>query len=290
MRFARTKLVALLSTTAMLVLLTAAVPSASAQSGGWNPGPGGILDNTYDGFIDLPHNGDTIPSGGSFSVLGWFVDKTAQGWAGYDDAQVWLGTMDGGGKMLAKASIAQSRPDVGAAESSPFFNASGFSASVPGSSVPSGSQTLYVYIHTGGKGWWWKSVTVTGGGSGTGAAPMAPSTGPAAPAGGGAPVVKFLNPTPGQNVPTRSDYNVNGTVNDPTNVDRIEVWIEGERNSQSGVLIGTTTPNSDGSWSISFRPTRFPSTHANMYAYAHNKATGLETEATVDINITDKSV
>src|ERR1044072_4462472 len=53
----------------------------------WTPVPGAVLDNTYDGYIDLPGNNATVPTGG-FTVAGWFVDKQAQGWAGADDVQV----------------------------------------------------------------------------------------------------------------------------------------------------------------------------------------------------------
>ncbi len=71
MRFTAPKLVALLSL--MVMLLVAAVPSVSAQTG-WQMGPGAILDNTYDGFIDAPQNGATIPAGGSFAV--WRASRT----------------------------------------------------------------------------------------------------------------------------------------------------------------------------------------------------------------------
>src|SRR5437016_7680811 len=95
-------------------LAVSMAPPVLAQSSGWQPGPGAVLDNTYDGFIDVPSAGATVPGSGSFSVAGWFVDTTAQGWAGADDIQVWLGTMDGGGQMLAKALLGQNRPDVAA--------------------------------------------------------------------------------------------------------------------------------------------------------------------------------
>ncbi|MCA1645331.1 MAG: hypothetical protein LC797_07645 [Chloroflexi bacterium] len=39
---------------------------------------------------------------GSFTIAGWFVDHTAEGWAGADAMQIWQGTMDGGGKLLTK--------------------------------------------------------------------------------------------------------------------------------------------------------------------------------------------
>ena len=133
---------------------TMAAPAAAQQaSSGWQPGPGAVLDNTYVGFIDQPANGATVPGSGTFPVTGWFVDQTAQGWAGADQGQVWLGTMDGGGKMLAQLNIAQGRPDVAKALGNPYYAASGFNAIVQGSSVPAGSQTLNVYMHTPGKGW-----------------------------------------------------------------------------------------------------------------------------------------
>jgi hypothetical protein len=287
MRFAFPRIVALMSV--VTVLLLASVPVASAQSNGWQPGPGAILDPTYTGFIDLPTNGATVPGSGSFTVAGWFVDMTAQGWAGADDVQVWLGTMDGGGRMLAKAFFAQSRPDVAAATGNPYWAASGFSASVAG--LPAGSQTLNVYAHTGGKGWWFKGVTVNGGGTGGTAAPApaAPGAPAPAPAAGGAPVLTVTIPTNNQNVSTRSLFTVEGTVGSPGTIDRIEVWINGERNSQYGALLGTATLQSDGSWSLTFNPTKYPSTHSNLYIYAHNKS-GLETVINREINIVDRAV
>src|SRR5919198_1220945 len=55
-----------------------------------------------------------------------------------------------------------------------FIDVPASGATVPGSGafsvavggLPGGSQTLNVYVHTGGKGWWFKSVTVNGGGTG----------------------------------------------------------------------------------------------------------------------------
>src|SRR4029453_18513697 len=38
----------------MLASTLIAVVPAGAQSAGWQPGPGAILDNTYDGYIDTP--------------------------------------------------------------------------------------------------------------------------------------------------------------------------------------------------------------------------------------------
>ncbi|HEX8966606.1 MAG TPA: hypothetical protein VF937_01915 [Chloroflexota bacterium] len=267
---------------ASLALALSMIVPAAAQASGWIPGPGAILDNTYDGFIDQPTSGATIPASGSFLVSGWFVDKTAQGWAGADNVQVFLGTMDGGGKMIASALFAQSRPDVAAAEGNPYWTPSGFVASIPGSAVPAGAQTLSVYVHTGGKGWWYKQVAVTGGGSGAGVS---------APTAGGPPQITIGNPTEGQNVSAAgsSSYTITGTAIDPSGgpgtIDSVDVWIFGERNASGATELGTATVQSDGSWSLSFVPTKFPSTHTNIYVYARSKVTGLETEQVRGFNI-----
>jgi len=199
--------------------------------------------------------------------------------------------MDGGGKMLAQGIVGQSRPDVGRFLGNPFYTNSGFSASVPGGSVPAGSQTLNVYMHTGGKGWWFKSVSVNGGGSG-GAAPP-PAQGAAAPANtaGAPPTVTINQPTEGQNIKAsgKNTFTITGNATDPTTgaagIDSVEVWIGGERDSGSGQSLGHATLNGDGSWSLEFTPTNFPSTHTNIYAYAHSKTTGKTGETLRGFNI-----
>ena len=159
MRRSRHTLLAWLSVAALLGAVSAPASVAADAFSTWTPGPGAAGDNTYAGFIDVPPANTMVPTG-NFQVAGWFVDTTAQGWAGADDVQVFLGTMDGGGKMLAKAFFAQNRPDVAAALGNPYWAASGFIATIPASALPSGGQTLSVYAHTPAKGWWYKQVQV----------------------------------------------------------------------------------------------------------------------------------
>ena len=196
---------------AAVAQIVAFAPTASAQSGGWQPGPGAALDNTYAGFVDVPSSGGTVPGSGSFAVAGWFVDSSAQGWAGADDVQVWLGSMDGGG--------------------------SGTSTAAP------------------------------------------------APAAGGTPTLSITNPIEAQNVSTKSDYTINGKASPGAAID---VWINGERNTHYATELGTTTAAGDGSWSLTFIPTHFPSTHSNLYVYAKDASSGVETLLSVGFNIVDK--
>lgn len=273
--------------------LAAVVPAlpVSAQSSGWSGGPGAIGDNTYDGFVDVPAGGATVPGSGQFTVAGWFVDRQAEGWAGADDVQVFLGAMDGGGTMLAKALIAQNRPDVGAALGNPFWAASGFSAAVNGASVPGAQQTLSVYAHTPGKGWWFKQVSVTGGGAAAGPAAPAPVAGGARVA-SGSPVVEIITPAHDEKVPTNSEYTITGTATDPgfgpAGIDDIQVFINGERGSPYSTALGSIVPDSTGAWSLTFKPTRFPAMHSNLYVYAHSGTTNRETLVSREFNIVEK--
>jgi hypothetical protein len=87
----------------------------------------------------------------------------------------------------------------------------------------------------------------------------------------------------------RGDYTIDGTATEPgigpSDIDRIDVYIDGEKDT--GQQLGTTTPASDGSWSVTFTPTHFASTHSNIYVYAHSKSTGRETETVRGFNIID---
>jgi hypothetical protein len=273
---------------ASLILGIAPASAQTSPNSGWTPGPDASQNtpNSFTGFIDSPSSGASVPTSGGFSVNGWFVDTTAQGWAGADDVQLFLGQMGNGGTMLAKGTVGQSRPDVATALGNPYWASSGFSVSVATANLPAGSATLGLYVHTPGKGWWYEPLNVN-----------ASATAPASSAGSGSstatgvPQVTVSDPTEGQNISTRNgDHTISGSVSSPgasaADIDRIEVWINGERDS--GTLLGTTTPQSDGSWSVTFTPTHFASTHSNIYVYAHSKSTGKETEILRGFNITDK--
>src|ERR1700738_3825393 len=98
----------------------------------------------------------------------------------------------GRARWMAAARCSQSRPDVATAEGNPFWAASGFGAVVPVGALSAGAQTLSVYAHTPGKGWWFKqtSVNVSASAPATATAP-ATSSAPAVPlpAGASTPVV-----------------------------------------------------------------------------------------------------
>jgi len=286
---------------AVLAIATMAMPG-SAQSDAfstWTAGPGAILDNTYTGFIDLPSANATVPTGG-FNVAGWFVDTTAQGWAGADDVQVWLGTMDGGGHLLFKPNFAQNRPDVATALGNPFAAASGFFGSMPLGALSAGPQTLLVYVHTPGKGWWFKQVSVNVA-SGAPANPVPAAPGPSV-SGGAPPIIVIDRPKDSETVLTKSDFDITGYALDRnagsfqgtagSGIDRVSVYL-GDRDNGGSFLgdadlgFSDTIPEglygsqfASAGWRLTFHPTKFKANTYVIYAYAHSVVTGKEDVAT----------
>jgi hypothetical protein len=285
---------------ALLIGAMMAPVPAAADAGTWTAGPGAAGDNTYTGFIDLPPANATVPTGG-FVVAGWFVDKTAEGWAGADDIQVFQGMMDGGGKMLARATIAQNRPDVAAALGNPFWAASGFSALVPPGSMAPGGQTLSVYAHTPAKGWWYEQTQVNVSSSAGASSPAAAPAAAPAPvvAGAALPIVAIEKPKDGEIVPTKNDYEIIGYALDQnaapnqgvtgSGINRVQVYIGNDRDN-NGIFLGEaelgfadSTPVAQygpqfatSGWRLTFKPTQF---HANTYllfAYARSAVSGKE--------------
>src|SRR5205085_4468318 len=93
-------------------------------------------------------------------MAGWFVDRTAEGWAGADDVEIYLGTFGNGGRLLTHALFAQDRPDVATTLGRADWSASGWSASVSSAALQSGLNLVSVYVHSPAKGWWYKQVTL----------------------------------------------------------------------------------------------------------------------------------
>jgi len=143
------------------LLLTAQAPVHADTASPWVPGPGASGDDTYAGFIDTPTSGATVVPNSMVSINGWAVDKTASGWSGIDDMQVYLGLQDQGGTLLVRGSVGTPRSDVASATGNSFWTNSGFAASFSEASLSTGSNLLTVYIHTPDKGWWYKQLQLT---------------------------------------------------------------------------------------------------------------------------------
>jgi hypothetical protein len=268
----------ILSSALVCTQLVAAAPPAVAE-GLWLPGPDGTGSPTYTGTIDQ--------ASGS-QVIGWVVDTTAQGWSGIDEVQIWAGLMSAGGQLVAHASIQLARPDVAAALGNPYWNSSGFSATLP----PSGSDSgpLYVYVHSPSKGWWYASVSTS-----VSSLQFRFDT-----------VLDLETPTPLGTVHSARPFTVQGFAYDRnaspdqgTGVDRVQVYLDGDRSS--GIFIGEASlgkPDAaaaavDGrfvnaGWQLMFQPNSWMTNLSDnqiskLTVYAHSSVTGKETSRSTSI-------
>jgi hypothetical protein len=263
-----------------LCALGLAQPAAAqdvAGGGGWSPVADAAGDNTYQGFIDQPAAGASIPLGSSFRVTGWVVDTAAEGWAGIDDVQVLNGST-----VLAHGSVAGNRPDVAAATGNPYWAASGFNALVPGGSLQAGPANLTLAAHTPGKGSWAKqfSVTIAGGGSVlTGSA----TTGL---------VLSVVAPGNGEEVLANNNGLIRGVAYDTrtraelgVGVDRVQIYLDGPRDTAGSQTLGTATMQGN-TWTLFWEPTRYDHVRQHhLWVYARSSVTGEERLLNLDISI-----
>jgi hypothetical protein len=151
---------------ATCLALTSSIGPSFAQSGpvlgSWLAGPDGKGSSTIVGRIETPRSRATVNNAANLLVSGWAADTTASGWAGIDGVEVWSGASDkSGSTKLATGIVGLARTDVGEALGGSFTN-SGFSAVVKSGALQGlkGAQTLFVYLHTPGKGTWYRSSAV----------------------------------------------------------------------------------------------------------------------------------
>ena len=106
------------------------------------------------------------------------------------------------------------------------------------------------------------------------------------------PQVTITQPSIGQTVWTASDFSIRGTATDPSvgpqAIDRVEIWLNGRRNTPGAVKVGIATLDAGGSWSLTFSPTKFPAMNSNLYVYSHSSFSGNTSVSIVNFNIADR--
>lgn len=279
---------------ATLLLLLLQAPSAVAAT--WLPTADSLGDMTYAGSIDQPAAGAPVASDQPLVVSGWFVDQTAQGWAGVDEVEVYDGLSGAGGTLLGRASVGLPRPDVGQALGNGFWASSGFSAVL--SPLPPGNHTLSVYAHTPSKGWWYSQVSIS-----ASAASAATTAAPTAPT-GTPPINSLVAPAASEKVSRNQDtYTIRGFAYDPTattgtGIDRVQIYMD-EPRGQGGMFVGDaqfggSTPAAaarygphfaEAGYRIDIDPENFTAGNHHIFTYARSSVTGLETEAVVSFDM-----
>lgn len=263
-----------------LALLVQGAPPAFAQQerAFWQPGPDGTGQSTFVGYIEQPTG--AVASGAPFVISGWLIDKSAQGWAGFDQVQVYNGQMGAGGTQLASATVGLDRPDVADALGNPFWSASGFSAEVPATALELGVSSLLLYGHTPNKGWWYTTIYVAVSESETASTSVGP------------PTVSINSPGAEQTIAVTShSFTVTGSAADPqagrsigSGIDRVEVYLNGRRDDPHSVFLGNADLNGTD-WSLTFDPSKYPWGSVSLYAYARSRISGQESTAVRFITI-----
>jgi hypothetical protein len=107
-----------------------------------------------------------------------------------------------------------------------------------------------------------------------------------------APQVIITQPSGGQTVWTATDFSIRGTATDPSvgpqAIDRVEVWLNGRRNTPGAVQVGVATLDRGGGWSLTFSPTRYAAMNSNLYVYSHSSFSGNTSVDIVNFNIVDR--
>jgi len=135
----------------------------SPLTGSWTAGPDGAGSSTIVGRIEAPRAKQNVFPSSNLLVTGWAADTSAAGWAGIDGVEVWSGVKSAStSTKLATGSVGLARADIGDALGGSFTN-SGFSAVVPSSALSpltGGAENLYVYLHTPGRGTWYRTIGI----------------------------------------------------------------------------------------------------------------------------------
>jgi hypothetical protein len=271
---------------AILMCALTTVAPVAADGGSWTSVDSGNIDAAVQGAIDSPADGASVPTSGNIQLSGWFVDSSAQGWAGADAVQVFAGPMSGG-TLLAQGSVGLNRPDVAAALNNEFWSASGWLATVDASQLQAGQDQLSVNLHTPGKGWFARTLTlnVSQNANQTTGEILAPAPGLAGPP----PTLSVLTPQPGEAISTTNRaYVISGTATPVGAIDSVQVWLNGEANTLNATFLGEADLDSHGGWSLTFDAKQFMPIDSNLYVYARSSLNGKQSEASVHFEITNR--
>ena len=56
----------------------------------------------------------------------------------------------------------------------------------------------------------------------------------------------------------------------PRGIDSVQVWLNGEHDTEHASYIGDAEVASDGSWGVDFGPWRYTPITSNLYVYVHS--------------------
>lgn len=233
------------------------------------------VTNTFLGALESPATGSKV--GGSVQVKGWAVDKAASLGTGVQAVHVYLDGEQGQGFFLGAATYGEEREDVVKQLGEARFRPSGYTLSWDTSRVATGEHTLNVYALSAVTGRWEKftsHVTVV-------TRPFADD-----------PLIRMMSPTEGS-VMEGSGREIKGWAVDRnalsgTGVDRVEVYLDGERTVAGTVKLGEATYGGDygspaqelndsryknSGFLLIWNPNQFRAGQHTLYVYARSTHT-----------------
>lgn len=276
-----------------LCALVAGLGLQSARADTFTPAAGAAGPSSLAGFVESPAQGQAVTGSGTFVVRGWVVDLTAAGWSGVDRVEVYDGSAEAGGRLLAVGLAGDSRPDVATVLGNPYWGRSGFTVAVNADDLPWGSRTLSVYAVTPGRGRWLLPVTVTKRADTPSPSDRYPDE----------PRIRLIDPLPaeilrgGQRVMRGTALDRNA-LNAGSGVDRVEVYTAARESggtllgiAQLGKLYGepgyelSDPAFNRAGWDLLWDPRLLGAGEREVWVYAHRTGTNVWNATRVPVTV-----
>lgn len=233
--------------------------------------------NTLQGALEAPEGNAKV--GGTVTIRGWVADKAASSGTGIQAVHVYLDGEQGQGFFVGAADYGVERDDIARTvyDGEERFRKVGFRLEWDTAKIAPGEHTLYVYALSAATGRWQRftsKVQVV-------ARPWPDD-----------PLVSVIEPEVNATVSgtgkTIRGWAIDRNASSGTGIDRVEVWLDGERNQPGVVKLGevqygqrashisdvtTEARYQDSGFSLVWNPDQFRRGEHTLYVYARSTHT-----------------
>ncbi|MBV9358311.1 MAG: hypothetical protein JO023_22590 [Chloroflexi bacterium] len=266
----------------------------------WLAGPETSGVASVVGSLDPLPDGARADDFATLSLSGWVVDTSAaEGGTGVGSVELYQGAANEHGALLARADTNISRAEPVTISGNPDWGTAGFSLHLPLASVPGGATPLTLAVHTTEHGTWlstiWLTVPVPDASAPSPDLSPEPEPTPSPRSGptlGPPPHLVVTAPRSGAMVSGSyvlqgSAYDPSATASQGTGIDRVEAFLEPDRDGGGrllgdAVLVPSDSSAGSGPQGATYTlPVRVAPGPHTLYVHAHSAITGLETVVTV---------
>jgi hypothetical protein len=265
----------------------------------WVAGPETSGVAPVAGSLDSQPDGARADDFATLSLSGWVVDSSAaDGGTGVGSVELYQGAANDHGPLLARADMSISRAEPVTISGNSDWGTAGFSLRLSLASLPGGATPLTLAVHTTQHGTWlstiWLTIPVpdaTAPPPDLSPEPTAtprPRTGPML-----GPPPRLVVTAPRSGATVSGSYVLQGSAYDPsattsqgTGIDRVEAFLEPDRDGGGrllgdAVLVPTDTSSGSPQGAAYTLPVRVAPGPHTLYVHAHSAITGLETVVAV---------